>query len=772
MKPYLESLRRLSRIALILMVLCVAASIIIAMQYCTREQVAYIPSLREMYLPEIIFMFLGGALLALDGFSFLNKRADSDFYHSLPVARKRLFWSITLAALTWIAATVLAGVLASVIVYTVSHTPFVPLYGLIAVPFCIVGAMLVFAAASIAMSLTGTWISNIALTLLVLGLPRFVQFVVSRGILARFAMMTWLDLPWYLTPVSNIATGQIVSFTHNMLATQIYTLSNIGYSLLLAAVELIIGCLLFEHRSSELAEHGAKNANMQTVFACIIVFPVAILFVSGAVSPSLVNVLIIATVTLALYTIYQFIILRNYQKVLRSLPWALIPALLAIVMFLGIQLPINAFKYDVPLVQDVAYVQFSGASRANGLVSYEESQISKIKFTDIDTRDYVVSTLRSNVGSMDDYGYVSYDYSEGGNYLTYEPVVIVLNNGRKISRSLLFANSNTLNSIRDKNAEYSKAIRTLPPESTVCYRQDFSPYNEKYAQSESIMQTYYQDVKSTGLIPLWAYNQHSDTDYNSYNERQPFGSLSLQGYSGMQRYVDYYEIRLDTPNAASAWMAWQNSQSSDEYFGVLQQMAAQASSFLSTADYLNCTFNIYNVPLETGAKKFNSFYYSRSATDTTILNSSYESLANELIEIISRSTPTTDPNSLCVYLNWSGRAIDQSGEYIGADIIAKLRASSGNATRASASVSALVSWGDVVYYTSGGSPSYYSNDGSIVSLNPSYRSFSAADEARVIEILKEWQALQKELQFSYSDASSEDIVISGPLPTPTPVPTP
>ena len=33
--------------------------------------------------------------------------------------------------------------------------------------------MLVFAATSIAMMLTGTWISNIAMTLVILGLPRF-----------------------------------------------------------------------------------------------------------------------------------------------------------------------------------------------------------------------------------------------------------------------------------------------------------------------------------------------------------------------------------------------------------------------------------------------------------------------------------------------------------------------------------------------------------------------------------------------------------------------
>ena len=43
MKPYLESIRRLSRVALMLLVLCVTASVIMAMQFCTTEYVSNIP---------------------------------------------------------------------------------------------------------------------------------------------------------------------------------------------------------------------------------------------------------------------------------------------------------------------------------------------------------------------------------------------------------------------------------------------------------------------------------------------------------------------------------------------------------------------------------------------------------------------------------------------------------------------------------------------------------------------------------------------------------
>ena len=47
MKPYLESIRRLSRIALMLLVLCVAASVILAMQFQKRQISGAINALKD-----------------------------------------------------------------------------------------------------------------------------------------------------------------------------------------------------------------------------------------------------------------------------------------------------------------------------------------------------------------------------------------------------------------------------------------------------------------------------------------------------------------------------------------------------------------------------------------------------------------------------------------------------------------------------------------------------------------------------------------------------
>ena len=100
MKPYLESIRKLSRVGFILLALTIVASAFMSIQYCTVQYQDNVPSMTKMFTPLIVMIYVGGVVFAMEGFSFLNKRSDSDFYHSLPVSRKRLFWAISLAALT------------------------------------------------------------------------------------------------------------------------------------------------------------------------------------------------------------------------------------------------------------------------------------------------------------------------------------------------------------------------------------------------------------------------------------------------------------------------------------------------------------------------------------------------------------------------------------------------------------------------------------------------------------------------------------------------
>ncbi len=749
MKPYLESVRRLSRIGLVLFALSAVASVVVAMQYCTQNYIDSLPRLSKMFSPLVVFTYLGGLVLALDGFSFLNKRSDSDYYHSLPISRRRLYWAITLAGLTWITATVLASVLLTTAVFTIAKVPFVALYPLVAVPFYIVATMLVFAAAAIAASMTGTFLTDIALAALVLGLLRFVQFTIARGVVAQAQIVGWLDLPWYLSPVTNIATGQIAMITRRMLESRIYSFGNIGYSALLVIGELFLGCLMFLRRPSEIAEHGAKNDRVQTLFACLSVLPVGMLFASGVVAVNGPNILVLLAIMIGIYMIYQFVVLRAPKRVLRSMPWLLAPLALVTVGYLTAQGTTQTIQNDIPKLDNIAYVQFSGSNRGTDYITYQQYSVSRVRFTENEIKQYALSSLRDNIASIRERGYVSIDYDPNGSYFsTTEPVTFVLKNGRRVSRLVTFQDQNELLTVRETNADFAKAIRSLPPEDSVCYLQQQTLYRGGFASVQPILRSLYAEVPETGIVPNDAYRlQNSDIIY-SVDERQTVGGVNTAGYVGMQRYMDYYNIRMELPKTVSAWMDWQNGHGTNEYLDLLGEIVDRSANFTGSTDYIDCNMTFYNVPIADGSVQMRSFYFGAYANDTNNYYAPFMPLMKEINEILLRSEPSADPGKLFVYVNWSGRALGDDGSFVGADIMAANAASAGNGSATSG----------VLFFASDGVAVYPSNSGSIISYNPSYRAFTPEDQARLVELLRQWQKLQYEVSSSASVGDNDPLI--------------
>ena len=760
MKPYLESIRKLSRVGLILFALSLVASAVVAIQYCTAQYHNNVPSMTQMFSPLIAFIYAGGVVLALEGFSFLNKRSDSDFYHSLPVSRNKLFWAISLAALTWIAATVLGSVLLTIIVYTLTKTPFVQLYALVAVPFFTIASTMVFAAAAIAMSLTGTAITGLGLTVLVFGLLRFMQFAIARGIVANTQIIGWLDLPWFLTPVTNIATGQIAQLMRPMLRQTLYEPINMIYSAVIAIGELFLAQTLFKRRHSELAEHGAKNAAVQTVFACAAVIPVVMLFASGYVRQRNPSIPIVIGVAIGIYVIYQIIVLRTARKVLLSLPWLLVPLAVGVAGYFSTVGAASSMQNYVPNTQDVAYVQFDGVSRGSETITYQQYMVSNVRFTETDVRQYAVETLRDNIASIRQSGYINYSYDEQAGYLLItQPVTFVLNDGTKFSRVLTFLNQNTLLNYCQENSDFMAAIRSLPPQDSVRYLQGVGPYQNGYLENNKIFDVYYSELPQTMYPASDSYRYYDSSSLYVADEEQNFGTLSVSGYVGMTRYWDNYNIRLGIPKTAAAWMEYQNNQSKGEYLDVLKEMADKSAALKEDMDYFNISTIVYNVPMSDGTSQTLSFYFDRSSYDNAAeMKEQLQPLVSEFVSILLRSKPTTNPNDFCVFVTWGGRMHNDDGTYIGADILAQMPTTNSDGSFVS---------GGSVYYVSDGRVIYGGVSGAISAYNPCYRTFDEADQARLLEIFQQWKAVQD--QYNYTVYGSKPV--DGPSIGTEPIPT-
>jgi hypothetical protein len=172
---------------------------------------------------------------------------------------------------------------------------------------------------------------------------------------------------------------------------------------------------------------------------------------------------------------------------------------------------------------------------------------------------------------------------------------------------------------------------------------------------------------------------------------------------------------------------------------------------------------VYNVPMSDATKQTMSFYFDRSPNDPAAeLKDKMQPLMNEFAEILLRSKPTTNPNDFCVFTTWGGRVHNDDGTFIGGDIIAQQYASSGNS---------FVSGGSV-YFVSNGDVLYGGISGGISAYNPSFRSFAPADEARVIEILRQWKTMQDEYNFTMYGGTPIDGPEIGENAVAQPTPTP
>lgn len=699
-----------------------------------------LPSALEMAPVLAVYAFVGGIGLAFSGFSFLNRRAESDFYHSIPAKRADLYCSIVAAAVTWLFATVVLSSLASTVAFLVTKTPFVPLYPLMNVGFFFAAALLVFAAAAIGCALTGTWFSNIVVTGLVLLLPRYILYIIAYGAVVDTSIVSWLDFKWLLDPSTNAATSLITVFSHRELGARLVSLEGMLWSLFVALAELFAGALLFVRRPSELAENGAKNRALQTVFACLLGLPLLLLVaVVGIKWVTPIFVIIVLAASFACYAIYQLIVLRNFRRMVRSLPWYLCTVVVAAAVLFAGEATTWRVQRDTPAANDIAYVRFLGYDRSDSQQSYASLAVSEIKFSEDVVVDLVAKTLRANVEDHQRYGYVIVDSEY---YVFTESVQIVLNNGRKICRELIFPDYRALEEYLSENEAYRQAIRQLPPEESVRIVTSGISYDDNFGQNPNVntpelFAVYYQyaDEQSAdkSIIPYWKFDPEKYEDYygdygghmySKSGEKQLFGEAMISGYVGAKRYSDNITITSATPKAASRMMALKNRYANDvdgSVFAAAYKKARELDALLEYY-YYYLYLQVYNYPGQRG-ERYTALYswYSNNMPEDSLWQryTGFAPLLDEIVEILLRGELTDDPTTLCVVPTYDFQQGDAA---------------------------ANSSW------------------------SQRFLSFSPADEKRLIEILHYWDSLEAAQKELLQQMIDEGAFLPEPGPTPTPPP--
>ncbi|MBQ3527962.1 MAG: ABC transporter permease [Clostridia bacterium] len=406
-------------------------------------------------------------IMVLMLFSVFNKRSASDFYHSLPYTRVCLYLSNMAAVFTWIIGICVISGCVGLLAYISFPKLFSVVfdgafnYLLTSVAFMLVSA----GVCALGSAMTGTLFSNIAVSLLVMFLPRFILTVMTMEI-GNNAWYLALDRLAVLSPTMNVYVGTLYylffegdfpNFFENT-AADIYTI-------VLGIIYIALALLVFTKRKSETATQPALSRAVQATVRILLTMVIGIFSVILFIEGEIAGCIIVTLISIVAYFAYELITTHRWKNCLRALPG------LAIV--LGISILCGAVMVGIPMISekytpdadDIDSVRFVDLTDNH---EWFGKGTDKIKFDDPEILDIVAKTVKWNMKTYDTQygGYITlgdsmyYTEEESNVYRT-----IAIKDGIFTRyRNVKFSSDDheKILDILDEHEEYIKILKTLP----------------------------------------------------------------------------------------------------------------------------------------------------------------------------------------------------------------------------------------------------------------------------------------------------------------------
>ncbi len=659
MKFYRQQLLRLAKLAVTLIILSVTAtaiSSVLTARGCivtdmtgTQQfrQVAKIPGVEEYASMLIYFSIASGLALALYGFSFLNKRSESDFYLSLPIRRSRIFIAVTLAGVSWILIGIVANVFVSLAIFGLHGIALIPSYPLLLIGAYLTLALLIFAAAALASTLTGTWMSTFVAAVVILLLPRTILYLLGQMIVSQTQLIRLQGFGILLNPMYNIFTAAIGKMANYQKLGDVLTfVPGILYSFVLALAELLLAGFLFCKRPSETTGQSTACRALQNIFACglALLAMSPILYWSPFMNQnwSKRNALIFMALAVAVYLVCQMVQKKSVKHALFSLPWMAAPIALLAVLIGAARFGADQILRDVPAADTIDYVTFNYGDQN---LKYQTDTLEKVRFAEDASKEMIVKALADSTDMVRYYESIDGEY-----YLSYGPSVdIHLKNGRILKRALPMMAEDELYTIRQNNADYRKALSAMPDDAAtlnITARTDYGAVLPT-EQAQALLDVYQEEVAALEERGLRVYD----------NWGQQFGWLTVYARHGSKLTCNEYYITEQTPQTASLYLNLYNAYCGEADLslaeGWLQQIDAHCSKNIQ-GDRFSCALEAYNCTLPPDRTLTDYSYSSTCSASWEWYPGSGEMSAEinaeirEILEILRRGKPAEDATQFCV----------------------------------------------------------------------------------------------------------------------------
>lgn len=359
----------------------------------------------------LVFMFVVIVpILSFVIWSFLNKRSSSDFYHSVPYTRLCIYLSKTAAILSWTLFILIVSYGLKCGLYLANRKYFIVDYATmthmyLAMFICCVLCMSVI---NVAVSVTGSIISNICVTGLIMFLPRFLcMMATSMAYYHGSGYMTVDSGVGLLDCTNNMLVGFVMSVlgAYNGYGKMVLDITNNIYSLALALIYIVLGAVLFIHRKSETAGKAANGKVLPMIIRTLVGFVAAFIGVmlvytneDNGVDGTLA-VVISFIISAIIVFIYEWMVSRKASVFKKCIPAILLGYVLAVVLGTGIDIYGKHEAAYIPEPEDISYVVLS--NEYIGDYDYYNNVTSQVHFDDAATIKYVSEVFQSNKKKID-----------------------------------------------------------------------------------------------------------------------------------------------------------------------------------------------------------------------------------------------------------------------------------------------------------------------------------------------------------------------------------
>lgn len=577
--------------------------------YSTPEEYRsnYTVTAMQFCIPALLIMIPASIILVLNMFSYLNKRSESDFYHAIPYKRSCVYVSFMAAVLSWLALASLLSIAFAAFFFWIHPGTSVAL----SIPFinlgiCFLLGATLAATTAVAMTLTGTTISNLLIVILMLCFVPVVGllFITLLGEIvpllyvpltpARF-LQPEFSLPLAVFEVLMMGYNESVLFSNAPM---------IVYTVIVTLLLLVVGCLIYMFRKSEMASKSAPNNLLQHIYRCAVSLPFALFAVMMIYFNEDFSIfLVLVVITLLVYFMYELITTKRFKNLAKAIPF--LGVLVAgCLVFVGSAELTKALTLSYsPSADELSSIGKISDSKMMHYYTrtYEDIQTHEIEIENPEAFEIISASLADTIERIKNdtlYDYDNPNYYDKENYEecehTFQYVKITDKSGKVCGRELRMSmkDYNRLNKLFLESDDYSDALIKMPSDSEVQYI--YTTYGRGYINSDDDLKKLWKSLlkeynsltteqkleykSSTSMSnsyydgDVWVTEEWTD-DSSSLPGYTTLTTLAVSGTVGTQTFQSEYLLRSDLfPETCELYVSLSNNCASegDPEYGYFQ----------------------------------------------------------------------------------------------------------------------------------------------------------------------------------------------------------